>query len=97
MSVLKKYEKHPSSFRVTETPFKEAEQHELNSPSLSFEEHNKERVLRSAGWSSLFTQGTVRVRERRRRMKERKDMGERQKDMGMVKRTKMDYLKSYGK
>ena len=81
---------------MTEAPFKEAEQQELNSP-LVFEEHNKERVLRSADWSSLVTQGMARVRERRRRMKERKDMGERQKDMRMMKRTKMDYLKSYGK
>ena len=82
---------------MTEAPFKEAEQHELNCPSLLFEEHNKERVWRSAGWSSLFTQGMVSVRERRRRMKEKKDMGERQKDMGMVKRTKGAVLKSYGK
>ena len=88
MSILKKSEKQPLSFRVTETPFKEAEQHELNFPSLLFEEHNREKVLRSADWSSLVTQGMVRVRERRRRMKERKDMGKRQKDMGMMKRTK---------
>ena len=62
------------SFRVTEAPFKETEQQELNSPALLFEEHNKERVLRSADVSSLLTQGMVKVRRITRMRKERRDM-----------------------
>ena len=59
---------------MTEAPFKEAAQQELKAPEFLFAEHNKERVLQSASVSSLFTQGMVRVRERARMMKERKDM-----------------------
>ena len=73
-SVSKKRERQPLSFRVTEAPFKETEQQELNSPALLFEEHNKERVLRSADVSSLFTQGMVKVRGITRTRKERRDM-----------------------
>ena len=61
---------------MTEVPFKEAEQQELNFPALLFEEHNKERVLRSADVSSLFTQGMVKVRGITMMRKERRDMEE---------------------
>ena len=59
---------------MTEAPFEETEQQELKDPEFLFAEHNKERVLRSASVSSLLTQGMVKVRERTRIMKERKDM-----------------------
>ena len=70
----KKGEKHPPFSRVTKAPFEEAAQQELKVPESLFAEHNKERVLRSASVSSLFTQGMVKVRERTRMTKERKDM-----------------------
>ena len=59
---------------MTEAPFEALAQQELKAPESLFAEHNKERVWRSASVSSLFTQGMVKVRERTRRMKERKDM-----------------------
>ena len=74
LSVLMSVEKHPPFSRVTEAPFEVLAQQELKSPESLFAEHNKESVLRSTSVSSLFTQGMVKVRERARAMKERKDM-----------------------
>ena len=72
---------------MTKAPFEEAEQQELKEPEFLFAEHNKERVLRRASVSSLFTQGMVRVRERTRIMEERKDMEMKWKrEKGFVKK-----------
>ena len=86
---------------MTEAPFKEAEQQELNSPALLFEEHNKEWVLRSADVSSLFTQGMVKVRKRTKMMEERKDMVQYMADLIRIRKyvaipriTDMEEIKS---
>ena len=67
-------EKQPPLLRVTEAPFKEAEQQDEKLPEPSFSEHNKESVWRSASVSSLITQGTAKTRETAKTMKKRNDI-----------------------